>query len=195
MELFQKLGAEVEQLWRDENYDETVFPAIAANALEEANLPGKISAWEVIEWTLGQTVLPEQRDVRGSFGDPPITLYNSPRFHIDVYFWLEGTTAIHQHAFCGAFQVMHGSSIHSHYEFELRERINIFAELGEMNLKTVEYLEVGKVRQIAAGRQYIHGLFHLDQPSATIVVRTSRSPMNLPQFSYCLLYTSDAADE
>jgi hypothetical protein len=53
-----------------------------------------------------------------------------------------------------------------------------------MNLKTVEYLEVGKIRKIAAGRQYIHGLFHLDQPSATIVVRTHRSPMNLPQFSY-----------
>jgi len=184
MELFQTLGVQVEQTWRDVNYDESVFPAIAAEALDAANLPGKVSAWEVIEWTLRQTVLPEQRDIRGSFGDPPITLYNSPRFHIDVYFWLEGTTAIHQHAFCGAFQVMHGSSIHSHYEFELRERINIFAELGEMNLKTVEYLEVGKVRQIAAGRQYIHGLFHLDQPSATIVVRTFRSPMNLPQFSY-----------
>lgn len=184
MELFQKLGAEVEQLWRDKSYDETIFPAIAAEALEAANLPRKVSAWEVIEWTLGQTVLPEQRDLAGRFGDPPITLYNSPRFHIDVYFWLEGTTAIHQHSFCGAFQVMHGSSIHSHYEFEPHEKLNFFTEIGAMNLKTVEYLEVGKVRQIAAGRQYIHGLFHLDQPSATIVVRTHRSPLSLPQFSY-----------
>lgn len=184
MELFQKLGSEVEQLWRDVNYDETVFPAIAADALETANLPQKVSAWEVISWTLKETNLPEQRDLRGSFADPPITLYNSPRFHVDVYFWLEGTTAIHQHAFCGAFQVMHGSSIHSHYEFEPTDSVNLFAEIGEMNLKTVEYLDVGKIRQIAAGRQYIHGLFHLDQPSATIVVRTHRSPLNLPQYSY-----------
>ena len=184
MELFQTLGAKVEELWRDANYDETVFPTIAAEALEAANLPRKVSAWEVIDWTLKQTVLPEQRDVRASFGDPPITLYNSPRFHIDVYFWLEGTTSIHQHSFCGAFQVMHGSSIHSHYEFELRESINFFAEIGEMTLKTVEYLDVGKIRKIAAGREYIHGLFHLDQPSATIVVRTHRSPMSMPQFSY-----------
>jgi len=184
MELFQTLGAKVEQLWCDVNYDETLFPAIAAEALEEANLPDKVSAWEVIDWTLKQAVLPEQRDVRGSFGDPPITLFNSSRFHIDVYFWLEGTTAIHQHAFCGAFQVMHGSSIHSHYEFEPSEKLNFFTEIGAMNLKTVEYLEVGKVRRIAAGREYIHGLFHLDQPSATIVVRTHRSPLSLPQFSY-----------
>ncbi|MEK7724514.1 MAG: hypothetical protein AAB336_09220, partial [Acidobacteriota bacterium] len=29
-----------------------------------------------------------------------------------------------------------------------------------------------------------HALFHLDQPSATIVVRTHRSPLHLPQFDY-----------
>jgi len=184
MELFQTLGAEIEQIWRDANYDETVFPAIAADRLAAADLPGKVSAWEVIEWTLGQTVLPDQRDAAGRFGDPPITLFNSPRFHIDVYFWLEGTTSIHQHGFCGAFQVMHGSSLHSHYEFAPTHSVNFFTEVGVMSLKTVECLEVGKIRKIAAGRQYIHGLFHLDQPSATIVVRTHKSPLALPQYNY-----------
>ncbi len=184
MELFNNLGAEIEKLWRNKNYDENLFPALVAQALKEANLPEKISAWEVIEWTLGETFLPEQRDLRGSFGDPPITIYNSPRFHIDVYFWLQGTTAIHQHAFCGAFQVLHGSSIHSWYEFERREAVNTFTEIGDMKLKLCELLEVGDVQEIRAGREYIHGLFHLDMPSATIVVRTHKSPMFLPQYSY-----------
>ncbi|MGI8639759.1 MAG: hypothetical protein ACR2MG_07370 [Pyrinomonadaceae bacterium] len=184
MKLFNKLGTEVENLWRDKNYDETLFPALAAQALKEANLPEKVSAWEVIEWTLEETLLPEQRDLRGNFGDPPITIYNSPRFHIDVYFWLQGTTAIHQHAFCGAFQVLLGSSIHSWYEFERREAVNTFTEIGDIKLKLCELLQVGDVQEIRAGRQYIHGLFHLDQPSATIVVRTHRSPLHLPQYSY-----------
>ena len=184
MELFNKLGAEIENLWRETNYDETHFPEIAARSLREANLPAQVSAWDVIEWTMRQTVLPEQQDLRGSFGDPPITLYNSPRFHVDVYFWLEGTTAIHQHAFCGAFQVLLGSSIHSWYEFERSEAINGFTELGNINLKLCELLSVGDVLPINAGKQYIHGLFHLEQPSATIVVRTHKSPMFLPQFSY-----------
>jgi len=120
----------------------------------------------------------------GKFGDPPITLYNSPRFHVDVYFWLEGTTAIHQHGFCGAFQVLHGSSLHSWYDFERREKINIFTEIGDIKLKSCKLLEVGDVQEIWAGRQYIHGLFHLDQPSATIVVRTHRSPLAVPQYNY-----------
>jgi hypothetical protein len=184
MKVFEELGAAIEKLWRDANYDEEVFPVLAEKALQEADLPKKVSAWEVIEWTLGETNLPEQKDLPGNFGDPPITIYNAPRFHVDVYFWLEGTTSVHQHAFCGAFQVLHGSSIHSWFDFEPTARINVFTEIGEMSLKVCEILEVGDIQKIFAGRRYIHSLFHLEQPSATIVVRTHKSPMYLPQYSY-----------
>lgn len=184
MKQFTELGDRIEKLWRDKNYDEEIFPALARQGLEDARLPEQISAWEVMDWTLNQTHLPEQKDLSGRFGDPPITVFNAPRFHIDVYFWLEGTTSIHQHAFCGAFQVLHGSSIHSWYDFETSEKINVFAKVGEMKLKVCQILEVGDVQEIWAGNAYIHGLFHLDQPSATIVVRTHKSPMHLPQYNY-----------
>lgn len=184
MQLFRDLGEQIEDLWRGRNYNEEAFPSLAADALRRANLPSKISAWDVIEWTLRETELPPQKDPTGSFGDPPITLFVAPRFYIDIYFWLAGTTAIHQHSFCGAFQVLTGSSIHSWYEFTTRERINTFVETGEMGLKLCELLEIGDVKEIRAGRQYIHGLFHLDQPSATIAVRTEKSPLFLPQFTY-----------
>jgi hypothetical protein len=184
MDLFQKLGGDIEREWLASNYNEDHLPAMAKAALAAADLPSKVSAWEILEWSLGQIELPPQRDLPGKFGDPPITLYAGPRFHIDVYFWFEGTTAIHQHGFCGAFQVLSGSSIHSWYEFETRQVINSFSELGEMSLKVCELLEVGDIQEIWPGRQYIHALFHLDQPSATIVVRTDKSPLYLPQFAY-----------
>ena len=184
MQLFHEIGAEIETLWRNRDYDEAIFPEIAAQVLKFADLPAKTSAWKVIEWAMRETNLPVQRDLPGRFGDPPITIFNAPRFHIDVYFWLKGTTAIHQHSFCGAFQVLHGSSIHSWYEFERNEIINTFTELGNINLKICELLNVDDIQQIWAGKQYIHGLFHLEQPSATIVVRTHKSPLFLPQFAY-----------
>ena len=184
MEIFQQLGKHIEQNWRDKNYCEELFPSVAAHALRDFNLPEKVSAWDTVTWALGQDMLPEQRDLAARFGDPPITLYNSPRFHIDIYFWLDGTTSIHQHAFCGAFQVIHGSSIHSSYEFEKKEAVNTFTELGDINLDHCELLKFGDVRKILPGRQFIHSLFHLDQPSATIVVRTHKSPLYLPQFDY-----------
>lgn len=184
MDLFQNLGSEIENLWLERNYNEELLPAIAAGALKRADLPSKLTAWDVVEWSLQQKELPPQRDLAGNFGDPPITIFSGPRFHIDVYFWFEGTTAIHQHGFCGAFQVLLGSSIHSWYEFERREVINTFAEIGDVNLKVCEILETGAVQEIWAGKKYIHSLFHLEQPSATIVVRTDRSPLHLPQFAY-----------
>ena len=60
MERFQTLGREIEDIWRDANYDEEKFPAIAAEALLSAELPSKVTAWEVIEWTLAQRELPPQ---------------------------------------------------------------------------------------------------------------------------------------
>ena len=184
IEAFNKLGDEIEGLWLETNYNEDDLPSIAADALKRADLPAKLSAWDVVEWSLSENNLPPQRDLHGRFGDPPITIYSGPRFHIDLYFWFEGTTAIHQHGFCGAFQVLLGSSIHSWYEFERKEKVNTFFEIGDIRLKVCEILEVGDVQEIWGGRRYIHSLFHLDRPSATIVVRTDRSPIDLPQFSY-----------
>ncbi len=184
MQVFTRLGEKIEAAWRAADFSEEKFPALAAGFLRDEGMPSKVTAWEVLEWCLTQTELPRQKDPRGNFGDPPVTLYTSPKFHIDVYFWFEGTTAIHQHGFCGAFQVLHGSSIHSWYEFERREAINFFTEIGEIKLKVCELLETGAVQEIWPGRKYIHGLFHLDSPSATICVRTDKSPLEAPQFTY-----------
>ncbi len=184
MQEFDKIGDEIEAIWRRENYDEALFPSIAAEALKRSSIPQHTDVWKVVEWCIAQAELPRQRDLPGKFGDPPVTVYSGPRFHIDIYFWFEGTTAIHQHGFCGAFQVMHGSSIHSWYEFDSERSINTFAQVGQMKLRSCDLLQVGDVQQILGGKAYIHSLFHLDQPSATIVVRTDRSPLELPQYSY-----------
>jgi hypothetical protein len=184
MELFNNLGRDIEARWLALDYDESALPGLAANALRDHNLPAKTTLWEVLEWALGEYELPRQRDLPGRFADPPVTVFSGLRFHIDVYLWFEATTAIHQHGFCGAFQVLHGSSIHSWYTFERERAVSFFAETGRIELKLCELLEVGAVQEILPGRQYIHSLFHLDRPSATIVVRTHLSPLEMPQYSY-----------
>ncbi len=184
MEIINELGNHVEQIWREKNYHEDLFPAIAAQALREFDVPNNLSVWDIATWTLEQTELPQQQDLPARFSDVPITIARFPRFHIDVYYWYDGTTAIHQHGFCGAFQVFEGSSLHSNYEFAVAEKLNFFAEIGEVKLNQVQLLNKGDVREIDGGRKFIHSLFHLDQPSVTLILRTHRTPLNLPQFSY-----------
>jgi hypothetical protein len=113
MQFFHDLGSLVEQSWRDVDYCEEVFPELAEQAMTKMIPYGKVDPWEIIRWVNTTTQLPEQQDVAGRFGYPPITLFNGPRFYIDVYYWLDGSTTIHQHAFCGAFHVLLGSSLHS----------------------------------------------------------------------------------
>ncbi len=49
MKQFNQLGEKIEEIWRDKNYDEEIFPSIAKDALKEADLPEKITAWEVMD--------------------------------------------------------------------------------------------------------------------------------------------------
>ncbi len=184
MKFFAELGALLERRWRDHNYNDEAFPALAEQALLEMPPHENVDAWDTIRWVLSTTELPQQQDIPGKFGNPPITLYSGPRFHIDIYFWLDGTTSIHQHAFCGAFHVLMGSSIHSDYRFHPRQTINEHFTVGELVLEKVALLMQGQTQQILPGKQYIHSLFHLDRPSATICIRTYHTITETPQYDY-----------
>ena len=184
MELFAELGALIESRWRDQNYQEDLFPATVSQALREFNLPERTDAWRIIRWLHHAPALPEQVDPEAHFGNPPITLFVGPRFYIDIYFWLDGTTSIHQHAFSGAFQVLHGGSVHAWYEFAKEREINPHFLIGSISLKEVSLLKKGDIREIFAGPKFIHSLFHLERPSATITIRTYKSPNHAVQYSY-----------
>jgi hypothetical protein len=184
MQIFQELGELIEGRWRHENYSEQLFPELAAQALTESNLPAQVDPWEIIRWVQSAASLPDQKDAEGRFGDPPITLFAGPRFYVDVYFWLDGTTSIHQHAFTGAFQVLLGSSIHSRYSFNEKKIISEHFSVGELHLEDVQLLQKNDVRLIKPGRNFIHSLFHLDRPSATITVRTEHTPSASLQWDY-----------
>jgi hypothetical protein len=190
MRQFQELGALVESRWREQNYNEDLFPEIAAHALAESVLTEQVDPWEVIRWVHKTPNLPRQQDRKGKFGNPPITLFVGSRFYIDVYFWLDGTTSIHQHAFSGAFQVLLGSSVHSHYRFRKDREINPYFLIGEVLLQDVSLLEKSDIREIRPGPGFIHSLFHLERPSATITVRNDHSPHDAIQYSYLKPYVA-----
>jgi len=186
MRLFAELGSLIESRWRDQDYNEELFPGIAAQALSELTLGTgtRVDPWEIIRWVHETPDLPEQMDPIGKFGNPPITLYVGPRFYIDVYYWLDGTTTIHQHAFSGAFQVLLGSSVQARYRFENRREINPHFLTGELLLDEVSLLAQGDIREINPGPSFIHSLFHLERPSATITIRTYKAPGAAVQYSY-----------
>ena len=160
------------------------MPELATAALTRARLHESLSVSEVLSWFLSAEPLPEQRNRGVHFGQPPLTVYSSERFFIEVLCWLEGSTAIHQHGFSGAFQVLAGSSIHCEYDFADAERVHARMGLGYLRLRRAELLRPGKVRAIPAGPSFIHATFHADRPTVSVVIRTVEDRDRHPQLTY-----------
>jgi len=181
---FQALGRGLEDAWRRASYDERAFPALAVAHLEDAALPNTVTMDSILDWALTTRELPTQQDPDAKFGQPPLTMFVGRCFHISVLFWVDGTTAIHQHGFCGAFQVLAGSSIHTRYTFEERRRVSSRLQFGQLTARGSELLRAGSSHPIESKSDFIHALFHLERPSVSIVVRTFGDPEAQPQLCY-----------
>lgn len=179
---FQDLGKTVLQRWKQANFSLEKFPAIAQAALIERPPCEQVRLDALVRDFLLNDEQPHQTP--SGFGEPELVVYESPRFYIQVLFWLDGTTDIHQHEFSGAFHVMAGSSIHAQFAFDNVRAITPHFRVGDLRLRQIELLETGRTVPIVSGAGGIHSLFHLDKPSVTVVVRTQNDPGTAPQFTY-----------
>jgi hypothetical protein len=180
---FEDLGGRIEEAWFKAHFREAAFAEICLGAFEATPPSKHVDVDGLLDWGLSCPRLPKQVDIASEFGEPPVTVFAGERFHISVYFWLDGTTDIHEHAFNGAFHVLEGGSLHSTFTFEQTDVINEHLLIGSLREKGIERLHRGDTRPIIA-RETIHSLFHLERPSATVVARTYVDPCSRPQYTY-----------
>jgi hypothetical protein len=161
------------------------LPEAASAVLSQAEDPG-FTARELLGYVarVQSSDIPAQSSLSDHFGQPPIILFASEHFFIQALTWMEGSTAIHQHGFSGAFKVVEGQSLHVGYEFEPRERLASKLLVGDLQMGLPEILNPGDVRTIQPGSEFIHALFHLVRPSVTIVIRNFKTDVGGPQFNY-----------
>ena len=179
---FAELGRTVLARWKKENFSLPAFPEIARAALAKKPPAKHVDLAALVREFLLEDAQPFQS--ASGFGQPELIVYDDPRFYIQVLFWLEGTTQIHQHEFSGAFHVLRGSSLHSKFEFAKARPVTAHFRLGDLKLKRTQLLATGSTVPIVSGGGCIHSLFHLDTPSVSVVVRTHTDPGTGPQFTY-----------
>lgn len=178
-----QLGRALDADWSAMNYDPDRLPELAVRHLTDAALHRELQPADILKWAL-RGDLPDQFDKISIFGQPPITMFRTRRFIIDALFWLDGTTNIHDHAFSGAFQVLAGSSIETTFGFVPSRNVDGQMFFGKLNLFESALRRTGDVRPITNGSSYIHGLFHLERPSVTILIRTLQVPRTAVQLQY-----------
>jgi hypothetical protein len=179
---FATLGESVLNRWKACNFDPASFPKIVRTLLEERPPFEHVDVSDLIREFLLDDAQPLQS--QSGFGQPELIVFEDPRFYIQLLFWLDGSTDIHQHEFSGAFHVLQGSSIHSKFEFADAQSVSARLRVGNLKMVETELLETGRTVEIQSGRGFIHSLFHLETPSITVVVRTQSDPGTGPQFTY-----------
>jgi hypothetical protein len=138
-----------------------------------------------LEWAATADVLPPQSRRSDTFGQPPLILHHEDDFFIQALTWMEGTTAIHDHGFSGAFMVLQGMSLHVAHSFEPADRLaQDSLVVGQLTPLHPEVLHPLDIRRIDPGECFIHALFHLERPTVTVVVRSVSSDVPYPQYEY-----------
>jgi hypothetical protein len=186
-----RLGPLVDARWKRLNYDDDAFPDLAFEALDESGGWSRAEIGEIVDWFTASDALPAQ--FLDGFGQPNLRVFMNHKFRIELLFWFEGTTSIHEHGFSGAFGVVNGSSVHSAFAFEPAHRVCRELHVGRLVFRGSQLLERGAHYRIRPGSGYIHSLYHLDYPSVSLVIRTHEDLRHQPQLRYARPGLAEAA--
>src|SRR5437763_15773722 len=127
-----RLGADIEKRWAATSYKPARFAAIASQCLRHYAFHERFDEDEVIAWVNRARSLPPQLDLAATFGQPPLTLWNNTRLVVDLYFWVNTETSIHDHSFVGAFMNLRGDSLHCVYDFNVTQALAPAFLLGDL---------------------------------------------------------------
>ena len=174
-----RLGQAISRAFQKANCNQDALPKIAAEELQSIDTTWSFDPAEIANFLLNSSI---PQTPGSQFSDLPLTVYQDRDFYVQILTWSQSTTAIHQHGFSGAFRVLAGSSIHSIYNFNAEFELGPDLAVGQIHALGSEYLPRGSIREISPGSNgLIHSLYHLDEPSLTVVVRTFAHEAYLPQ--------------
>jgi len=181
-EEFRRLGERVAREWQACGRAPARFVDIAAEALRDA------APWRGFD--LGRLlaevahVPAEVRRPGAIFSDLPLIFYEDDLFRVELLIWTDSTTKVHDHGFSGAFALLQGSSLQCSYDFSGPSPATAQFALGSLLLADIALLKCGTVVEILPAPDFIHSAFHLESPTATLVIRTLRDATDLPQREY-----------
>ena len=91
---------------------------------------------------------------------------------LDIYFWRRRPTVIHDHHFTGAFQCLEGNNVDLEFEFKKTQKLGLYHDVGELNLKQERNLKKGDIAPIDLLDKFIHQNHHQAELTINICFRT-----------------------
>ncbi len=172
--LFGDLVRIVERDWRRVGYVQRDFPAIAVNALLEVAPHRNLDALGALA-AIGAGDGSETH-VGSHASVQVIPVYGGPRFSMALHAWPDEVGTPHSHSWCGAYQVLSGTSISGSYAFTEQTPVDAKFALGSLERTRFEFLPTGSTLPVYRGHDMIHGLTYVDRLGISLSIRTNENP-------------------
>ncbi|MGY8717889.1 MAG: hypothetical protein ACKVI3_08930 [Verrucomicrobiia bacterium] len=182
MDYFKEIGKKLSARCGEGELGEN-FPELAAEVLAAFPVPAEVGIEFMADWALGRERLPEQVNFHSGFGEPPLVVYEEPRFYAEVLFWFHGRTSIHGHGFYGAYQVLAGYSIEAQFAYHRDHEPVPGIQVGALEPTALRLITPGDITRILPEEAFIHTVMHMGNPSLTLVIRNKGG---LVQFDYSM---------
>lgn len=168
-----RLGVVFESTWEN-NRNKYSFSKYAYEFLSNALLPPL--DWEELQkYSLAQ-------GNHSLFGDLNIYAFKNEEFVIEILVWDSSSPDIHSHSFSGAFRVVKGGSVHASYTVNDIQWSDQHLVLGRIENTDIKILKENDTHPIISGIKFLHGLYHWQSPSVTVVIRTIQDKESPHQF-------------
>ncbi len=180
----RRLAARIDAEWKAAGYKPRDLPRIAARLLAEARPDRSFDLAALADWTLSRQRFPAACNPFGPFGPSAFTVWSNARFFVSVYVYTTPEVVVHDHDFAGAFLNLSGRTLHGTFDFAGAGRVDPAVRTGELRVAAIEMIREGDVRRIDPGSSFIHQVWHLDEPTVVLVIRTPPRTPALRQFQY-----------
>lgn len=182
LKVINSLAKRIETKWREVDNNCYKFADIVLKELDEKELIDNFNFYDINNLLDEHEVKNVQ--IASEFSELHLKLFDNGKFYIEILNWIDNDTSIHDHGFAGVLVQLQGTGINAMYSFEEEEKVSHNLKLGSVKLDKVEISSKGCVRVIPCGREEKHAVFHIEQPTISLIIRTHPITELSPQLNY-----------
>jgi hypothetical protein len=173
--------AVIEEAWQRENYAAELFPEIVWELTQKLDLTALADVSNQMKLMELPGVRIQQK--ASTFSDLYLQIFHNGRFMIEILNWWGGHVNVHDHDFSAVQFQLKGASLNAEYSFKTEREIGAL-RFGELQLTEASIWSEGSRSKVCPGRDHAHSVFHLGEPTTSLLIRTTATPRFGAQSNY-----------
>lgn len=173
--------ARIESKWQKFNYSTDLFTEIAWEETQDLDF----SPLADIHGQLQLLDLPGVRiqQKQTTFSDLYVQIFHNGRFMIEILNWWGGHVNVHDHDFSAVQFQLKGDALNVDYDFKTLKPAGAL-RFGELKLQEAEIWKAGGRSKVHPGADHPHSVFHIGEPTTSLLIRTTATPRYGAQSNY-----------